>query len=181
MKPLLLLGLLLALPAAGFAETIYSSRVYRDSSAPVQRVTTLRTTTYPSVEVYRSWDRGRDYLWNEQRYHWDGAGWIIVPRVVYGYRGGGGFGPSSTLQDDVGLDSPREEVSVARTVTRVEADRAPLAVDVQRRLARRGYYHGLIDGIVGPGTRSAIADFQADHGQEPNGLITQQVVDSLGL
>jgi hypothetical protein len=175
MKPLLLLSLLFALPAVGSAETIYRG------SLPVQRVTTVRTTTttYPSVEVYRSWDRGRDYVWHEQRYHWDGTGWVVVPRVVYGYRGG--FGPSSTLQDDVGADNTRDDVPVARTVTRVEVDRVSLALDVQRRLARRGYYHGAIDGIVGPGTRSAIAEFQGDHGQEPTGLITQQVVNSLGL
>lgn len=183
MKSLLLLGLLFALPAIGFAETTYSTRTYRGAPVPVQRVTTVRTTTYPSVEVYRSWDRGQDYLWNEQRYHWDGAGWIVLPRAVYSYRGGG-YGPSSTLQDDVGLDSTREEVRVAPTVTRVErvdVGTSTLAIDVQRRLARRGYYHGLLDGIVGPETRSAIASFQADHGQRPDGMITQQVVSSLGL
>jgi hypothetical protein len=31
-----------------------------------------------------------------------------------------------------------------------------LVVEVQRRLARAGYYHGAIDGIVGPETRRAI-------------------------
>jgi peptidoglycan hydrolase-like protein with peptidoglycan-binding domain len=91
------------------------------------------------------------------------------------------MGASSVLNDDVGLNIPAEDVYVRRDVTRVEVDTPTLAIDLQRRLARRGYYHGPIDGIVGPGTRSAIAAYQADHGLEPNGRMTHETVRSLGL
>jgi hypothetical protein len=37
-------------------------------------------------------------------------------------------------------------------------------VELQRRLARAGYYHGAIDGIMGPGTRRAIRAYERDHG-----------------
>jgi hypothetical protein len=184
MKHFLLLGLLAVLPTAGFGESFYSERVYRDSSPAVQRVTTVRTTTSPSFEVYRSWDRGRDYVWNGRRYYWDGTAWIGAPRAVYGYRGGT-MGASSALNDDAGLNIPAEDTyvthHVTRDVTRVEVEAPSLAVDVQRRLARRGYYHGPIDGVVGPGTRSAIAAYQADHGLRRDGMMTQEVVSSLGL
>jgi len=63
----------------------------------------------------------------------------------------------------------------------VEAPASTLAIDVQRRLAHRGYYHGPIDGIVGPGTRSAIAAFQADHGLDPNGYMSDETLGRLGL
>jgi hypothetical protein len=36
-------------------------------------------------------------------------------------------------------------------------------VEVQRRLARAGYYHGPIDGILGPKTRRAIRAYERDH------------------
>src|SRR5262249_61621074 len=36
-------------------------------------------------------------------------------------------------------------------------------LQVQRRLARAGYYHGSIDGIMGPGTRRAIRAYERDH------------------
>lgn len=36
--------------------------------------------------------------------------------------------------------------------------------ELQRRLARAGYYHGAIDGIMGPGTRRAIRAYERDHG-----------------
>src|SRR5437667_91769 len=35
---------------------------------------------------------------------------------------------------------------------------------LQRRLARAGYYHGAIDGIMGPETRSAISAFERSSG-----------------
>jgi hypothetical protein len=37
-------------------------------------------------------------------------------------------------------------------------------VEVQRRLARAGYYHGRIDGIMGPQTRRAIRAYERDRG-----------------
>jgi hypothetical protein len=36
--------------------------------------------------------------------------------------------------------------------------------EMQRRLARAGYYHGSIDGIMGPQTRRAIRAYQRDRG-----------------
>jgi hypothetical protein len=37
-------------------------------------------------------------------------------------------------------------------------------VQLQRRLARAGYYSGAIDGIMGPATRRAIRAYERDHG-----------------
>ena len=39
---------------------------------------------------------------------------------------------------------------------------ASRVVEVQRRLARAGYYHGPIDGIMGPQTRRAIRAYERD-------------------
>jgi hypothetical protein len=36
--------------------------------------------------------------------------------------------------------------------------------ELQRRLARAGYYHGAVDGIMGPATRRAIRAYERDHG-----------------
>jgi Putative peptidoglycan binding domain len=36
--------------------------------------------------------------------------------------------------------------------------------ELQHRLARAGYYHGAIDGIMGPATRRAIRAYERDHG-----------------
>ena len=36
--------------------------------------------------------------------------------------------------------------------------------ELQRRLQRGGYYHGSIDGVLGPQTRAAIRAYEQDHG-----------------
>jgi Putative peptidoglycan binding domain len=53
--------------------------------------------------------------------------------------------------------------------------------NVQTQLYNEGYYDGPIDGILGPDTRAAIADYQADHGLAVTSAIDQPTVESLGL
>jgi peptidoglycan hydrolase-like protein with peptidoglycan-binding domain len=36
--------------------------------------------------------------------------------------------------------------------------------ELQNRLASAGYYHGAVDGILGPATRRAIRAYERDHG-----------------
>ena len=43
-------------------------------------------------------------------------------------------------------------------------------VQLQRRLARAGYYHGAIDGIMGPATRRAIRSYEGTHNQRAYGM-----------
>lgn len=56
-----------------------------------------------------------------------------------------------------------------------------LAVDVQRALARRGYYRGAIDGDIGSGTRAAIRRYQYHRRLEVTGRIDRSLLASLGL
>src|SRR5438552_14285784 len=51
-----------------------------------------------------------------------------------------------------------------------------LVVEVQRRLARAGYYHGAIDGILGPETRRAIAAYVHEHQMPAYGVINRQAL-----
>ncbi|TDU71141.1 N-acetylmuramoyl-L-alanine amidase [Prosthecobacter fusiformis] len=52
---------------------------------------------------------------------------------------------------------------------------------VQESLAELGYYDGPLDGDIGPMSRLAIANFQADNGLEPTGIIDETLVDYLGI
>jgi peptidoglycan hydrolase-like protein with peptidoglycan-binding domain len=56
-----------------------------------------------------------------------------------------------------------------------------LDVAVQRALARLGYYRGPIDGDIGPGSRSAIARYQRDHGFAVTGTINSTLLRALGI
>jgi len=52
---------------------------------------------------------------------------------------------------------------------------------VQRRLGELGYYHGVVDGIMGPQTRSAIAAFESTHGMIVDGMITTRLLNRMGV
>ena len=56
-----------------------------------------------------------------------------------------------------------------------------IVVEVQTRLARAGYYHGAIDGVMGPRTRYAIRVFERAHGLRVDGMISQQLMATMGL
>ncbi len=56
-----------------------------------------------------------------------------------------------------------------------------LVVEVQRRLARAGYYHGPIDGILGPRTLRAIRAYERDNKLPAYGVIDRQLLRTVGL
>jgi hypothetical protein len=52
---------------------------------------------------------------------------------------------------------------------------------IQSRLANLGFYHGPVDGKVGPGTESALKAFQARRGLRASGQIDDDTLNALGL
>jgi|SRR6202011_483173 len=54
-------------------------------------------------------------------------------------------------------------------------------VNVQRALKQLGYYAGGTTGSLGPASRQALANYQADAGLEITGAIDEATVESLGL
>jgi Putative peptidoglycan binding domain len=53
--------------------------------------------------------------------------------------------------------------------------------NAQAALQQQGYYHGEVDGLIGPLTRGAIADYQRDHGLYMTSTIDQPTLQSLGI
>jgi Putative peptidoglycan binding domain len=53
--------------------------------------------------------------------------------------------------------------------------------NVQATLQQQGYYHGEVDGLIGPLTRGAIADYQRDHGLYITSAIDRPTLESLGM
>jgi peptidoglycan hydrolase-like protein with peptidoglycan-binding domain len=69
--------------------------------------------------------------------------------------------------------------AVAPTAPRMPGD---IINDIQRELARRGYYDGAVDGLYGPRTDGAIRDFEHAAGlkpsTEPNEALLQAILRS---
>src|SRR6266487_3513941 len=53
--------------------------------------------------------------------------------------------------------------------------------NVQASLQQQGYYQGEVDGLLGPQTRSAIADYQRANGLAETAAIDQPTLESLGM
>ncbi|MES2573004.1 MAG: peptidoglycan-binding domain-containing protein [Verrucomicrobiota bacterium] len=105
-------------------------------------------------------------------------------RDRYRSRPGIQFGFSVPYRSYYGPSSPAiiVERPAYYTERRVDVDRSDsIGVDVQRSLARRGYYRGPIDGDIGPGSRAAIRDFQEDQGLRPTGYIDRSLLEALRL
>jgi len=53
--------------------------------------------------------------------------------------------------------------------------------NAQAALQEQGYYHGEVDGLLGPLTRDAIANYQRDHGLYMTSTIDRPTLESLGM
>jgi len=67
------------------------------------------------------------------------------------------------------------------TAPPVYADGSSVTAEVQMALADRGYYHGDVDGEIGPMSQGAIARYQAHHGLSVTGVIDGALLSSLGI
>lgn len=56
-----------------------------------------------------------------------------------------------------------------------------VVIAVQTQLARAGYYHGVIDGVMGPRTHYAIQAYERDHGLRVDGSISGPLMRNMGI
>jgi len=53
--------------------------------------------------------------------------------------------------------------------------------NVQVALRNQGYYHGAVDGLIGPQTHAALAAYQRDHGLAVTAAVDEPTLVTLGL
>jgi hypothetical protein len=99
---------------------------------------------------------------------WWGWGWGWGWGYPYGYYGGYPYGygygdPYGYGYGGYGYDYGQRGYGYGQPGYGGYGTRSRVA-ELQRRLARAGYYHGSIDGILGPATRRAIRAYERDHG-----------------
>ena len=126
---------------------------------------------------------GGDYYGGSTRYYYGGgsypyngyySGW---PSSNWGYGRSGGYYPSSYYG---GYPSSGYN-NYYSYYTPTYGYNASMVAAVQRRLGQLGYYHGVVDGVIGPQTRGAIAAFESRNGMAVDGTISRPLLDSLGL
>ena len=60
-------------------------------------------------------------------------------------------------------------------------DPGDVITSVQNALQEQGYYNDEVDGLIGPNTREALRNFQADHGLPVTAAIDGPTLEALGL
>lgn len=183
MKRLLVLGTI----AAVALSTTTEAKPHNEKKAARQVVATQRINNAGTTTIARSRNRtvARQYYGNRgyygrgyNRYNRSGTSISIGigSGYGYGYPGYGygygypysyGYGGYPSSYNSYYGDGYSEGYNVV--------------AQVQRRLARAGYYHGVIDGAAGPRTRAAIARWEARHGMYADGRIDRSLLRSLGL
>jgi hypothetical protein len=132
-----------------------------------------------SASQHPNWDRRRVHYWNGHRCHWRNNSWVILGLGFYpwGYGYGYPYGAYSYYDDGYYDDG-----YAANQYSEYDNGNADSSVSqVQAALAREGYYHGAIDGSIGPATRNALRRYQRSHGLDATGQIDQPVLEALGL
>ncbi len=127
----------------------------------------------PQYDVFRSYRPERhDQGWYRSRYnrveligggyyYWNNGYWYPA----------WGYNPSAEYY---AYDGPIYVGQRAEPPDRVIAD-------VQAELQQMGYYQGEVDGLLGPLTRQALTDYQADQGLTTTAVIDEPTLNSLGL
>lgn len=117
-------------------------------------------------------------------YPYYGYGYGYPYGYGYGYSGGGyGYSGGGYGYESQGVYNGRV-VGQGDGRNRYQSegkDRVSVAAQVQRHLARAGYYHGSIDGVVGEGTRRAIRSYERANGLRVDGQIDDQLLSTMGL
>ena len=62
-----------------------------------------------------------------------------------------------------------------------EMDPGQVVANVQAALQQQGFYQGEVDGILGPQTRAALAEYQSAQGLEPTGAVDEPTLETLGM
>jgi len=106
----------------------------------------------------------------DQSNYYDQGGYNYNDQSNYYDRGGYNYNDQSNYYDQGGNTSTSYDQSTAVAVA-----------EVQDQLATAGYYHGQIDGVLGPETRRALLRYQSDKGLGATGSLTMETRQSLGL
>ncbi len=150
-----------------------------------------RIVARQAASAHPNWNRHHDHFWHGHRCRFVNGSWVIFDfgfydpffwgypygyPYAYGYPYGYGY-PYDGYDDsdDNGVYQGRD--AGYRGSDSRDYNGSPVAV-AQARLKRLGYYHGRVDGVMGPATQRAITEYQRDHGLRVTGSMNRSTVDS---
>ncbi len=136
-----------------------------------------------SSNWHRDWARNRDHWWNGHRCRYINGSWVIFDAGFDPWWPYGGYpydyyayGYPYSYNEDPGYYNGYSDTNGYG----YQSNNSIVAA-AQQQLAQEGYYRGEIDGVVGPQTEQAIAQYQSRHGLQVTGSLSPDTIAALGL
>ncbi len=135
------------------------------------------------IQGANKWKGNKYIVFKNYKSQWHDKGWwhhhhnhIVFVLGGWYFWDGGYYYPAWGYAPDAyyAFDGPIYTGSVDR-------DPGDVVANVQSALQEQGYYQGDIDGILGPQTRAALAEYQQSIDIEPTGAIDEPTLESLGM
>jgi hypothetical protein len=168
--------------AAGPAGKKFQAQHFNLPSKPSAKITSTKFQANRRIQGSQSWQGSNYTVFRNYSSQWHDRNWWSghYNRVIFVYGGwyawnagywipAWGYAPNAYYAYDGPIygynDLPPDQV----------------IANVQAALQQQGYYHGEVDGLLGPLTRAAVADYQRGHGLYVTSAIDRPTLSSLGL
>lgn len=137
------------------------------------RIQNSQTWVGPQYEVFRSYHPE----WHDQGWYHSHYGQVVLIAGGWYFLNQGYWYPAW------GYDQRAAYYAYDGPIYVGHSSRPPdqVIADTQATLQAMGYYTGEVDGLLGPLTRQALRDYQADHGLMVTETIDQPTLDALQL
>ena len=144
----------------------------------------------PGAEWHHDWNRNREYWWHGHRCRFVNGTWVVFdvgfdPSWPYWWDYPYGYYdysyPYSYYYEPDYYDSGSNDDQYYDQQSYTAGLSDSVVAKVQQELAREGYYHGPIDGVLGDATEAALARYQEDHGLSVAGIVTSGTLQAMGL
>jgi hypothetical protein len=164
-------------------KTVFRGRHFDLSNNPNPKIAAVKYNANYHIPGSQNWHGERYVVFRDYHPVWHDRGWWVAnyPHTVFVFGGwyywnagyyypAWGYAPNAYYAYDGPI-----------YVGSYETDPGQVVANVQEKLQEQGLYQGEVDGILGPQTRGALADYQQAQGLEPTGAVDEPTLESLGL
>src|SRR6266581_4051699 len=171
--------------AAGFQSSAKTYKAKRFNLQTNTRPATIRAVTFQQnrhIQGSQNWQGSNYTVFRNYSSQWHERNWWRnhYNRVVFEY--GGWYACNAAYWYPAwGYDSNAYYAYDGPIYGYNDLPPDQVIANVQSSLQQQGYYHGEVDGLLGPQTRAAIADYQRDRGLYITSAVDEPTLASLGM
>jgi Putative peptidoglycan binding domain len=167
----------------GVAATTFKAKHFNLPNKPNSNIPAVKFNQNFHIAGSQNWKGQKYVVFRNYHPQWHDQGWwrshhnhiVFVSGGWYFWDGGyyypaWGYAPDAYYAYDGPIYAGSEETDPGQVVA-----------NVQSALQEQGFYQGEVDGILGPQTRAALAEYQSKQGMEPTGAIDEPTLESLNM